>query len=108
LRHARETPSILLPGTLAALEALHQAGHLAQTDFVFLNDSYRYLRSIEARLRLMNTVARHDLPEDRQELAKLAYLLGDLDGQQVYRDCRHYMDENRAAFNRIFDEAAAV
>jgi glutamate-ammonia-ligase adenylyltransferase len=106
LRFALQTPSVLAPGTLAALEMLHQTGKLADRDFRFLSESYSFLRSIEARLRLMNTTARHDLPDDPGELAKLAYLLDYPDGQLVHTRCREYMAENRVVFNRIFDEAA--
>ena len=38
--------------------------------------SYRFQRSIEARIRLMDATGRHELPESDRELAKLAYLLG--------------------------------
>jgi glutamate-ammonia-ligase adenylyltransferase len=106
LRHAFDTPSVLVPGTLAALGMLHEAKHLADDDFQFLSQSYRFLRSIEARLRLMNTTARHDLPDDPRELAKLAYLLDYPNGQLVHDRCRDYMAKNREVFNRIFDTAA--
>jgi glutamate-ammonia-ligase adenylyltransferase len=106
LRYALDSPSVLVPGTLAALEMLQETGHLSADDFQFLSESYRFLRSIEARLRLMNTTARHDLPDDPSELAKLAYLLNYPDGQLVHTRCREYMAENRAVFNRIFDQVA--
>jgi glutamate-ammonia-ligase adenylyltransferase len=106
LKHAAENPSVLVPGTLGALEMLHRTGRLADEDFRFLTESYRFLRSIEARLRLMNTTARHEVPDDPRELAKLAYLLDCPDGQRVHAECHDYMAENRRVFLRIFAAAA--
>jgi glutamate-ammonia-ligase adenylyltransferase len=105
LRHAAKSPSLLVTGTLDALEALREAGHLSGEDFEFLSQSYRFLRSVEARLRLMNTTARHDLPEDPGELEKLAYLLGTT-CESLVADCRRYTDGNRRVFERIFAAAS--
>jgi glutamate-ammonia-ligase adenylyltransferase len=108
LKHIASTPDVLTPGTLDAVSALHDAGHLGDDDYAYLNRSYRFLRSIEAGLRLMNTAARHDLPEDENELKKLAFLLG-LSGPGVLVEkCGRYTQENRERFNRIFDEAKAL
>ena len=63
LKHVDQYPEILVPGTLDAIAALRQAGLLADDDARHLDRSYRFLRSIESGLRLMNTAARHDLPE---------------------------------------------
>ena len=76
LRHAAESPDILLSGTLDAIAALQGHGYLASEVADYLSKSYRFLRSVESGLRLMNTTARHDLPEEGHELDKLAYLLG--------------------------------
>jgi glutamate-ammonia-ligase adenylyltransferase len=103
LKHAAESPQVLQPGTNEALAALRQAGHLSEADADYLSESYRFLRGIEARLRLMNTTARHDLPDDPRELAKLAYLLGTPDGQVLTERCFGYIQNNRQVFNRVFD-----
>ena len=102
MKHAEESPAVLVPGTIEALEQLETAGHLASETAAFLRESYRFLRSVEARLRLMNTTARHDLPEDPHELDKLAYLFGATSGHALEQQCRDYGQENRAYFDRIF------
>lgn len=106
LRHASETPEVLTPGTLDALAALHEHGYLNDDDFEAFSTSYRFLRRIEARLRLMNTTARHDFPQDLMELKKLAYLLDYESPEKLAEDCERYTAENRARFERIFGEAA--
>ena len=105
LRHAAESPAVVLPGTLEALHALHEADHLDTADLEFFSQSYRFLRSVEARLRLMNTTARHDLPQSEGELAKLAYLLGRSDANSLLRDCSRFTSENRQRFQRLFAAA---
>jgi glutamate-ammonia-ligase adenylyltransferase len=106
LKHASQTPEALVPGTLNAIAALRAARHLRDDDADYLQQSYRFLRSVEARLRLMNTTARHDLPEDELELNKLAFLLGCDGPAPLLENCRSYTSENRKRFNRLFDEAA--
>jgi glutamate-ammonia-ligase adenylyltransferase len=106
LKHALQSPQVLQPGTAEALALLQQAGHLSRADADYLIESYSYLRGIEARLRLMNTTARHDLPEDPRELAKLAYLLGAPSGAALTERCLAFIGRNRETFNRIFDAAA--
>ncbi len=75
LKHAGENPRLRAANTLAALGELHEAGLLSADDFEFFDRSYRLLRTIEGRLRLMNSTARDQLPQDAVELTKLAHLL---------------------------------
>lgn len=107
LKHAADSPHVLQPGTLDALAALHQAGCLSEDDLKYLSRSYRFLRSIEARLRLMNTTARHDLPTDETELGKLAYLLDYPSVAALQHECDHFMQENRQRCQRLFEQAAS-
>lgn len=106
LKHAVEVPAVLVPGTLDAIEALHAAQLLGAEAVADLQQSYRFLRAVEARLRLMNTAARHDLPEQPLELKKLAYLLHYADAPALVRDCERYARQNRLWFDRLLDQAA--
>jgi glutamate-ammonia-ligase adenylyltransferase len=103
MKHGVERPDVLVPGTLQAIESLCQVDALTQDDAEYLSQAYRFLRSVEARLRLMNTTARHDLPEDESEQRKLAYLLGYDNLHALIDDCRNYAAENRRRFDRIFE-----
>jgi glutamate-ammonia-ligase adenylyltransferase len=102
MRHAVRSPQVLKPGTIEALEQLAEAGHLAIEDAAYLAESYQFLRSVEARLRLMNTTARHDLPEDPLDLEKLAYLLGVSTGEDLTAQCQSRMQRNRELFEKLF------
>lgn len=75
LKHARDNGSLLFLGTLAAIEELESLGILNRKSGRTLAENYQFLRSVEARLRLINTTARHDLPAEGVLLRKLAFLL---------------------------------
>ncbi len=105
LRHAASNTDVLKTGTLEAISALRVAGYLTDELASYLSKSYRFLRSVESGLRLMNTTARHDLPRDEHKLDKLAYLLGYEGAQALLDDCREYTRENRKWFQRVFSDA---
>lgn len=106
LQHAAAVPAVLVPGTLEALDALQAAHLLPAAEAEAVKASYRFLRSVEARLRLMNTAARHDLPSDELELKKLAYLLDYADVPTLVADCQRHAQQNRQWFERTFAAAA--
>jgi glutamate-ammonia-ligase adenylyltransferase len=103
LKHGRRTAKIRTPNTLSALRALEKAGHLAEDDYQFFTSSYRFLRTLEGRLRLMNSTARDELPDDPTELAKLAQLMRSADTESLLADLEKYTRETRQRFDRIFD-----
>ncbi len=104
LKHGGSDPSIRVPGTVDALEALKQGGYLSADDADYFHQSYRFQRSIEARIRLMDFSGRHELPDTERDLAKLAYLL-DSKPQALVAEAERTFAENRVRFNRIFDAA---
>lgn len=105
LKHAARHPQVLQPGTLDAIQGLLEVEALTPGDAEYLSRSYRFLRSIEARLRLLNTTARHDLPDNPNELRRLAYLLNYSGSETLEADCQRYLEENRRVFDRLFDQA---
>ncbi|MGI9455819.1 MAG: hypothetical protein ACR2NU_04615 [Aeoliella sp.] len=105
LQHGGENTSIRVPGTLAALTALEEAGYMNVDDAEFFRGSYRFQRSVEARIRLMNAAGRHELPKYEQELAKLAFLLGYSDATALEKKALDLFAETRARFDRLFDAA---
>ncbi|MFO0868486.1 MAG: bifunctional [glutamate--ammonia ligase]-adenylyl-L-tyrosine phosphorylase/[glutamate--ammonia-ligase] adenylyltransferase [Pirellulales bacterium] len=108
LRHGGEHPEILLPNTLDAIQALEAAEVLAPDEAEAWSRSYRFLRNVEARLRLMNTTARHDFPTDPAEVRKLAFLLGYSSPDQLAASVQQTLVENRTRFERAIAAAAEV
>lgn len=108
LRYASESPQIIVPGTTASLTALAEAGHLEESQAVALIAGYRTLRRIEASLRLMDTPARHELPEESEDAMKnLAFLMNEDDPQMIVAQCSQARRKNRQVFDQIFDSLAA-
>ena len=101
-KHGGRTGSLRVPNTLAALSALCTAGHISTEDAQTLDRGYRLLRTIEGRLRLMNSNARDTLPDDPTELAKLARLLNYPDAAALLAECERVTHEIRSCFERIF------
>ncbi|NLF06571.1 MAG: bifunctional [glutamate--ammonia ligase]-adenylyl-L-tyrosine phosphorylase/[glutamate--ammonia-ligase] adenylyltransferase [Pirellulaceae bacterium] len=101
LKHARENPRLRQANTLAALAELNAAGLLADEDRVFFERGYRLLRTIEGRLRLMNSTARDRLPVDPVERTKLAALLRYPDAASLLADYESAAAEIRRRFDRI-------
>lgn len=105
LRHGGDDPSIRAPGTLDALRRLGAAGYLSADDAEFFWNGYRLLRSVEARIRLMNSAGRHEFPTDPIEQQKLAFLLGHASGRSLAAEVEACRKETRARFERIFSDA---
>lgn len=103
LKFGRHNPRVRSPHTLAALDALAHHGALSQDDAQFLARSYRFLRTIEGRLRLINSTARDKLPEDPTELAKLAHLVRYPSGEALRVEFEEITRQTRKRFDRLFD-----
>lgn len=98
LRHCQDHPEVLVSNTFQAIRSLEKASLISENDASYFVESYAFLRSVEARLRLMNTTARHDIPTRPEHLATLAYLLGQPDSQRLLETIDRYRSENRRRF----------
>lgn len=93
LAYAASHPKILAPGTLAAIERLGDEKLLSVKEVQFFSEKYRFLRTIESRLRLMNLPSRHDLPEHEAELRSLAMFVGVESASKLVEQCEAAMGE---------------
>jgi glutamate-ammonia-ligase adenylyltransferase len=103
LKHAGSKPQVAVPGTLEALNALHAAGALDRDNHAFFAAGYRFLRTLQSRMRLMSTTARDNLPDEPRELARLAKLTGYESTDALLSDCQRYTAENRRRAERLFE-----
>ena len=69
-------PSLRVHGTVEGLERLHEAGWVPQDVRDKLTDHYRFHRSIEHRMQMVNDAQTHDLPSDDAGFDRLAAFLG--------------------------------
>jgi glutamate-ammonia-ligase adenylyltransferase len=103
LRYGRGNPELRVPNTLAALGELYRKGLIDVDDYEVFDASYRLLRTIESRLRLMNSTARDQLPQDPVELMKLAKLLYYPSSTGLLTDYENATRQIRWRFDRIFE-----
>ena len=103
LKYAPQDRGVLVPGTLEAAEVLQQRGFLSTDDYEYLRKSYEMLRWVEARIRLTNSEARHDLPDSRETLAKLAFLLRYDHAQQMVDEIKYLQIENRRRLAKLIE-----
>ncbi|MBI4572410.1 MAG: bifunctional [glutamate--ammonia ligase]-adenylyl-L-tyrosine phosphorylase/[glutamate--ammonia-ligase] adenylyltransferase [candidate division NC10 bacterium] len=76
LRHGRAHAELRTPSTLEALRALAAAGFLPATEAAVLEESYRFLRRVENRLRIVADLSVNTLPATPARLEKLAKRMG--------------------------------
>ena len=102
LREISKSPGIFATGTIDSLTKLTEAGVLREEQSKVLIENYRSLRQIEANLRLMNTPARHELPEDADAMKDLAFLMQQVDGETIRGLVHRARSANRELFNSLF------
>jgi glutamate-ammonia-ligase adenylyltransferase len=107
LKLAHGIQRLRVSNTLAALGELHRADLLSADDCEVFETGYRLLRTIEGRLRLMNSSARDRLPQDAVELTKLATLLHYPNGGALLADYENATRQIRARFDRLLAAEAA-
>src|SRR5208282_5315574 len=82
LLNGGDLPEVRQRNTLKAMQALAHAGCLSDQEYGILQDTYRFLRRVEHRLQLMCDLQTHRLPENHDELRKLAQRMGFADSQE--------------------------
>ena len=82
LVHGRADEALRSPTTLVALRELAEAGYVAQSDADALASAYRFLRTVEHRLQLVEGQQVHAVPADAAARAHLARVLGERDDRQ--------------------------
>jgi glutamate-ammonia-ligase adenylyltransferase len=101
MQHVKAHPTILVPGTLAALHQLEKEKVLDAASSRELRNGYLFLRRVESGLRLLNTPLRHDLPTEPRQLALLAYLLGEPSTASIAVATERIRTRNRELFLRL-------
>lgn len=76
LVHGRLDPGIRAAGTLRALAQLAESGYVARDDASVLADGYRFLRTVEHRVQLVDEQQIHSVPTDPVAFDRLARVLG--------------------------------
>ncbi len=106
LVHGRGHAWVRVPGTMNALRALRKERLLAPGDHSFLTQAYRFMRSLESRMRIVTNQATSGLSRDPESVRPLARRMGYDDvgmpaGQKLLLEYERTCAGVRAVFERI-------
>jgi len=93
--HGRRDTTLRSTNTLCALAALAGGGYVGAGDAAALEGAYRFLRTVEHRLQLLEDQPVHAVPADPVARARLARVLGYVDDPEASALARFELDLRR-------------
>ncbi|MGE4014140.1 MAG: bifunctional [glutamine synthetase] adenylyltransferase/[glutamine synthetase]-adenylyl-L-tyrosine phosphorylase, partial [Alphaproteobacteria bacterium] len=101
-------PALRQNTTRGALLALAAAGHITRETADDLIDSYRFLRTVEHRLQMIDDQQVHSLPTDDAGIAAFAAFLGYDDGETFAGDLLGHLKRVEDHYAHLFEEAPTL
>jgi glutamate-ammonia-ligase adenylyltransferase len=98
LKYGRQRPELCTPNTREALDAMAAAGLLSEAEYRTLQGGYDFLRLVESRLRIVHNRSLDQLPENAEDLAKLARRLGLESGERLLAELERNWKQIRELF----------
>jgi len=105
LVHGHQHPELRTRSTTAAIAAAAQCGVADQETCALLTDGYRFLRTVDHRMRIVHDSSVQELPTGHG-LELLARRAGYPDGESLDRAYRRWTDDVRRAYERILARAS--
>jgi glutamate-ammonia-ligase adenylyltransferase len=108
LKYGQRCKEVREPNTWKALDALRAARLITQADHDVLKPCYEFLRLVESRLRIYHNRSLDELPQETDELEKLARrvgceaVLGVSAGHRFLQEMNRHMSQTRRLFLEIF------
>ena len=93
-------------GTLDAIDALRQRGHVTPVEQRQMSDAYRYLRHVEHRLQMVNDEQTHKVPKSAEDIERVAVFCGEADAAAFEQKLRAVLETVQANFDTLFHEDA--
>ncbi len=98
-------PALRAPATLDALAALAGAGHIDATDAASLGDAYRWLRTLEHRLQMLDDAQTHSIPATLAGRQAWARLSGFVTPVELTRRLKTVTGEVARRYDRLIADA---
>ncbi|MDB5403137.1 MAG: Glutamate-ammonia-ligase adenylyltransferase [Rhodopila sp.] len=95
-------PTLRVKPTLPAMVRLVETSHLEEASRRQLEDSYRFLRQVEHRIQMVNDRQTHNLPEQPDEMTRIARFMGYPDARTFADDFLRHVDIVRANYRAVF------
>jgi [glutamine synthetase] adenylyltransferase / [glutamine synthetase]-adenylyl-L-tyrosine phosphorylase len=96
-------PTLRIKPTLPAMVRLTDTGHLAETARSELEHAYRFLRQVEHRIQMVNDRQTHNLPDQRDEMQRIAGFMGYSDAPAFAAAFLRHVDIVRANYRAVFE-----
>ena len=97
-------PKVRERNTLKALSALYQQGYINEEEHLNLVESYKFLRTVEHRIQMVDERQSHDVPREERERRRLARSMGFADFNEFSRALSLHMDRVKGIYDRLFFE----
>lgn len=107
LKYGREHPELLKANIWDAIAALHEARFLTAREAATLEKGYSFLRTVEARLRIVTDRPLTEIPENSAEQQKLARRLGFANPAEFQAAFREHTAKIRACYESLVAREAA-
>ena len=85
-------PALRLSPTCATLEALCESGHISQSLCIKLIGNYRFLRTVEHRLQMVDDRQTHSIPQAKEERGQLAAFMAYRDTEAFERELKERLE----------------
>lgn len=101
-------PSLRAQATIAALEALRDRGHVSADTARALACAYRFLRTLEHRLQMMEDEQTHSVPKTPEGVAHIACFMGFADGAVFALALLDELETVQGHYARLFEREAPL
>ncbi|CUW40559.1 Glutamate-ammonia-ligase adenylyltransferase [Magnetospirillum sp. XM-1] len=98
-------PEMRVSGTLEALHALAAAGHVTPEVVADMEAAYRYLRTLEHRLQMVDDKQTQTLPTNPHVLAEIAAFMGAADVEAFSADLTAHLQKVEHHYAGLFEDA---
>ncbi len=101
-------PSLRVPATRDALDALCTRGLVGEVTTVDLDHAYRYFRKLEHRLQMIEDEQTHTLPKSDEGLAHIACFMGYEDAKTFGTALRKQLETVQGHYAHLFEREAPL
>lgn len=96
-------PNLRIKPTLEAMRRLVETGHLRDRTCETLTEAYRYLRTVEHRIQMVNDRQTHSLPDSPAGVDRIATFMGYPDTAMFAEDLLRHAKIVRTAYRGVFE-----
>ena len=104
LKYGKDHPEVRHPNTWNAIDGMKAVGLLSDDEYDTLRGGYTFLRQVESRLRIFHNRSLDELPEQPDELEKLARRLGleTKDSKTAVQRFREAMEQHTSGIRGLY------